>query len=193
MYLSWTGAGVGMLLALAVAGGTRISRAQRGTVEVTPAGIRRVLQNGREIFLLREEIAGYILSLNGGITLLTQDGAGKVEIPRTLEDYRACLDEIQALGITSLTAADFRKLVKQARRRDRLWSWLFSCFVVFLFGVYRDRDFSAQSRLFLAALLLLGTLLFVFLESRRNPNSRLPLLAGISFCALLVFLLIHYW
>jgi hypothetical protein len=69
----WFGGALATLMGIAALGSIQISLSERGSVEVTSEGVRRVVKPGQEEFFPRNEIAGLVARPQGGVVLL--DGA----------------------------------------------------------------------------------------------------------------------
>jgi hypothetical protein len=92
------------ITAVAAFGSIMISWEQRGDVEVTEAGVRRIFAPGREQFFPREEIAGLVARVGGGVTLVDERWRRKMVVPRSIVGYRECIAELKGMGIQSLPA-----------------------------------------------------------------------------------------
>jgi hypothetical protein len=102
--IQWVGGGLFALMALCVVGSIKITREQRGGVAVAQDGVRRIYGLGREVFFPREEIAGLVPRPMGGVVLVDRTSQRQMIIPRSLDGYRDCIDEIKALGIETIPA-----------------------------------------------------------------------------------------
>ena len=131
----WIGSGLAALMAFATYGSIRIERKDRGDVEVTELGVRRIYRPGKEEFFPREEIAGLRALARGGVLLVDRTGKRQMVVPRSLDGYRECIAEIKALGVESLPG------VSVGREGRRKWTFvecvtLFA--ITFLFNIFFD-------------------------------------------------------
>jgi hypothetical protein len=101
-FLEWVGAGLFFMMAVAVSGSLMVSWQERGDVEVTEAGVRRIFTPGREKFVPREKIAGLAARMGGGVTLVDENNAQLMVVPRSILGYRDCIAELKGMGIKSL-------------------------------------------------------------------------------------------
>lgn len=113
----YVGGGLFILLTIAVIGSLMISYAERGGVEVTAEGVRRIFKPGREEFFPRQEIAGYVrvLRMGGGVALVSLNNRREMVIPRSLDGYRDCIAELKAMGLQSLPASRLRAKRRMTR------------------------------------------------------------------------------
>jgi hypothetical protein len=112
--MTWIGGGLAAIMAVATLGSLMLSKNSRGTVTVDDLGVTR--QIGERSRMLRwVEIEGFVVTpLQGGVTLIPRQGRRTVVIPRFLDDYRGCLEEIKARGVRLLPPDN-----AQVRRVDR--------------------------------------------------------------------------
>jgi hypothetical protein len=97
----WIGGGLALLMAIAVLGSIQIQERERGDVEVSDLGVRRIFKPGREVFLPREEIAALIARPGGGVDLVDRSNRRRMVVPRSIYGYRDCISEIKAMGVES--------------------------------------------------------------------------------------------
>jgi hypothetical protein len=102
--VQWVGFGLFSILMFAAMGSISVSRAERGSVEVTEQGVRRIFKPGHEEFFPREEIDGMVSTPGGGIRLVDSLSRRQMAIPRSIDGYRACIAELRAMGIEPLPA-----------------------------------------------------------------------------------------
>jgi hypothetical protein len=105
MFAAWlelTGLALAGLMLLAAAGGGTLAWQQRGGVEVTPEGVRRIGAPGRSRFMARAEIAGYRPRTGGGFELFNALNKRLIVIPRSIVGYRECVAELREMGIPAL-------------------------------------------------------------------------------------------
>jgi hypothetical protein len=154
-------------LALAAFGSIRISSEERGDVEVTGQGVRRIYKPGDEEFFPREEIAGLVARPSGGVTLVDSANLRRMIIPRSIVGYRDCIAELKAMGIQSLPASR-----KWLRRKRTLSEHIINYIAIFTGGLYFGKSFSLQVHHILGVALLAIYLLITELEERRTGRRR---------------------
>lgn len=104
--MEWIGIGLSVILAAATLGSLNLSSKSRGTVTIGDLGVTR--QIGERIRMLRwQEIEGYV-AVAGGIALIPRGRSQMIEIPRFLDDYTACIAEIEARGVGRLPPSRLR-------------------------------------------------------------------------------------
>ena len=165
--LQWIGFGLSAVMAMAAFGSILISREERGDVEVTGQGVRRIYKPGDEEFFPREEIAGLVPRPTGGVTLVGGDNLRRMIIPRSIVGYRDCIAEIKAMGIQSLPASR-----KWLRRKRTLSEHIINYIAIFTGGLYFGKSFSLQVHHILGVALLAICLLITELEERRTGRRR---------------------
>ncbi len=104
----WIGGGLSILMAFAARGSIRISSRERGDVEISAEGVRRIFKPGKEDFLPLERIAGLVRRQSGGVLLIDRSCRRNMVIPRSIEGYRECVAELKAMGIKPLPADQLR-------------------------------------------------------------------------------------
>ena len=94
--MTWIGCGLAAIMAVATLGLLILSRESQGTVTVDDAGVTRRV--GEQDWMLRwNEIEGFVVTrIDGGIALIPREGRQTIAIPRSLDDYRGCIAEIEA-------------------------------------------------------------------------------------------------
>ena len=112
-----------------------ISRQERGDVEVTEQGVRRILKSGEEEFFPRPEIAGFVVSSTGVFTLIGHSSSRQMIIPRSIESYGNCIAELRATGIESLP-------LSRLNRKRSITDWIFGCLATFLASLYFSHGLS---------------------------------------------------
>jgi hypothetical protein len=105
--MTWIGGGVFAVMSLCVYGSILLSGRSRGTVVIDDKGVLRQIGK-RSQMLAWDEIEGFVPLPYGGVTLVSRKGSGSIVIPRTLDDYRGCLAELQAKGLESLPSSRLR-------------------------------------------------------------------------------------
>ena len=106
--LVWLGVGGFALTAMTALGSILLSLRARGTVSVTAEGVFRTIKS-RTHSLAWSDIDGFVPMPYGGITLIAASAKDNIVIPRFLDDYRACIDEIKNQGIHVLPASSLRQ------------------------------------------------------------------------------------
>jgi len=165
--LQWIGFGLSAIMALAAFGSILISSKERGDVEVTGQGVRRIYNPDNEEFFPREEIAGFVARPSGGVTLVGSENQRQMIIPRSIEGYRDCIAELKAMGIQPLPAS--RKLL---RRKRTLSEHIINFIAAFTGCLYFDKRFSLREHHILGVSLLAICLLITELEERRTGKRR---------------------
>jgi hypothetical protein len=135
----FVGGGLFILMALAAFGSIRISRTERGDVEVNGIGVRRIFGQGHEEFFRREEIEGFVVRPGGGVTLVAIDSGREMVIPRSIEGYRDCIAELKAMGLRSLPATRLR-----ANRKRTPAQWILDLTAVSLGSAFFSKGYGAQ-------------------------------------------------
>ena len=97
----WIGCGLGFLMMIATLGSIMIQRQERGDVEVSEQGVRRIFKPGREEFFPRAEIVALIARPGGGVDLVDRTNRRRMVVPRSIYGYRDCIAEIKAMGVES--------------------------------------------------------------------------------------------
>lgn len=133
----WIGTGLGIVMAMAALGSIRISRAERGDVEITDGGVRRIYSPHREEFFPRREIAGFVVRRGGGVTLIDAAGRRQMVVPRSIDGYRDCIAELKAMGIQSLPADRLRQT--WATREKTPLDWILFYAIVLAVPWYCER------------------------------------------------------
>jgi hypothetical protein len=162
----WVGGGLFIILAAAARGSILISLSERGGVEVTSEGVRRIFKPGREEFFPRQLIAGLVPRPQGGVILVDSANSRRMVIPRSIEGYRDCIGELKAMGVERLPATA-QNLGLTSRKRT-LFEWAYLVFSICVWGVYfRNEGTHLVHRVTgcaLVPLLVLG----VVLEERKS-------------------------
>lgn len=105
--MEWVGIGLFVILGTATLGSLILSRKSRGTVTIDDLGVtRQIEENSRT--LQWQEIEGYVV-VSGGIALVPREGSQGIEIPRSLDDYRGCIAEIEVRGIRRLPPSSLKR------------------------------------------------------------------------------------
>jgi hypothetical protein len=110
--------GLGVVMAIAVAGSLLITKRAKGTIIVSRLGVT-LRRPKDELFLAREEILGMAEMLAGAIprgsmVLMTADRRRRIVIPRSLAHYGDCIQELQELGIAVLPPLSISRWQKWA-------------------------------------------------------------------------------
>ena len=156
----WIGGALATLMGIAALGSIQISLSERGSVEVTTEGVRRMVKPGHEEFFPRNQIAALVARPQGGVVLLDSTSTPRMIIPRSIEGYRDCIAELKAMGIQSLPATR-QNLGWASRKLTRAeWFYLFlACAIGNFYADDRVHGFAHHgSGLVLAALILLGVI-----------------------------------
>jgi hypothetical protein len=165
--LQWIGFGLSAVMALAAFGSILISSEDRGDVEVTGQGVRRIYKPGVEEFFPREEIAGFVPRPSGGVILVDSANLRRMIVPRSIEGYRDCIAEIKAMGIQSLPASR-----KWLRRKRTLSEHILNFIAAFTGIMYFDKSLSLREHHILGVALLAICLLITEMEERRTGRRR---------------------
>lgn len=132
--------GAGSTSGICRLGSLQISLTERGDVEVTAAGVRRIFAPGKEDFLPLERIAGLVGRQAGGVLLIARSGGRNMVIPRSIEGYRECIAELKAMGIKPLRADQLG--IRGRRKRTLSENLLYYGLIAILSevgGLYFDR------------------------------------------------------
>ena len=154
----WVSLGLCALMSLAALGSLVYSVRSRGIITVDDIAVHRRL--GRWHTLLRwEEIGGSLPSI-GGVTLVSVVGNRRLEIPRSLDDFRGCLAEIRAHN---------PRLQTLERRPSRPARSLLRYFALYLAvsgsgSIFHHHSLSVRLEIALVCLALLG--LFTLTSTR---------------------------
>ncbi|MGA2650027.1 MAG: hypothetical protein ABSF28_05880 [Terracidiphilus sp.] len=173
----WIGFVLFVLMAMASWGSIQFSLSERGDVEVTELGVRRIIKPGSEEFVPRELIAGFIPRPFGGVTLIELDGNRQMVIPRSIEGYRDCIAQLKAMGITALPATHS----VLARKKLPLSGHIANCLIFTASSLAGDMLFSKQSApltIWVAGFTLAILLLAAIVLHRRKAYGSLPWLLG---------------
>ena len=166
--LQWIGFGLFTVMAMAAFGSVVISREERGDVEVTELGVRRIYKPGEEEeFFPREEIAGFVPKPSGGVTLVGSDSQRRMLIPRSIVGYRDCIADLRAMGIQSLPASR-----RWLTRKRTLSEHVINFIAIITSGLYFGKGFSLPVHHILGVALLAICLLITELEERRTGRRR---------------------
>ncbi len=105
--MEWIGIGLFVFLGAATLGSIILSSKSRGTVTVDDLGVTR--QIGRRSRTLQwQEIEGYVV-ISGGIAVVPRECSQMIEIPRFLDDYRGCIRDIEARGVSRLPPSRLKR------------------------------------------------------------------------------------
>jgi len=186
-FLFYVSAGLFLLMAVCVFGSLMISATESGDVEITPLGVRRILREaGREDYFAREEIAGYWLRPTGGLVLLDTNREREIVVPRSIEGYLSCVEEIKALGIPLLSR---KERVRKKSFRDYFVEWTLGTLSGICGSNIFQRHHSTDLRLLNLALFLLVYLSISLWIVWRKTTSGLTIwrlvLGLIAICAVL--------
>jgi hypothetical protein len=162
----WVGAGLGMLMAVAAWGSIMIQQAERGDVEVTELGVRRILRPGREEFFRREEIAGFVVRMGGGVTLVGCDGRRAMVIPRSIYGYRECIAELKAMGLTAIPADQVPRRLRQGMRSISVGERILSYVMIGIGSAYFEKGISQPVRAVLGLMVLAWVAVMIVREAR---------------------------
>ena len=159
--LGWVGGGIFVLMLLCGLGSLIVSHQERGSVEVTPAGVRRIFNpKGSEEFFPREEIAGMYARPEGGMALFDESYARQMIIPRSIVDYRACVEELKSLGIAVIVppSQQIGQPYRPQNRRQRILNLTILFFASFssntFFGHHEPELLRHACGIFLLAVVL---------------------------------------
>jgi len=174
--MEWVGAGLFAVLAVAAWGSIRISRQERGSVEITPQGVRRILSPGKEEFLPLEQIEGFMARPFGGVLLVDRSSRRDMIIPRGIEGYRDCIAELKALGINAMPFDPYRvRGRKRQTARQKLLGYARSFFIIMtvlaLVDICRDHAMAMWARQAAGAGIVVFVLLVGLDEWRRNRKA----------------------
>jgi hypothetical protein len=165
--LQWVGFGLFVVMVLAAFGSILISSEERGDVEVTGLGVRRIYKPGDDEFFPREEIAGLISRPGGGVTLVDSANQRQMVISRSIDGYRDCIAELKAMGIESLPASR-----KWQRRKRTLSEQITGFITIFIGSLYFNKSFTLREHHIQGVALLAAYLLIVELEERKTGRRR---------------------
>jgi hypothetical protein len=186
------GAAISILMLVCGLGSMKISHQERGGVEVTPLGVRRILNSsGQEDFFPIEEIAGMYARAEGGLALFDGTYQRQMLVPRSIEGYRDCVAELKAMGIPVIVPP--KLIIGKPYRppptwRQRILNWLIMIFFIFSGNIAFDRHAEPWLRHLFSVLLLAGALVWMgFNVLRKQGSSRFE---KIFFGLLLLLLLV---
>jgi hypothetical protein len=168
--MEWVGAGLFVLMAIVAWGAISITVRERGSVEITPGGVRRIFKPGKAEFLPLKQIAGFMVRPHGGVLLIDRTDRRDMIIPRSIEGYRDCIAELKALGIQKLPAD-----------RDRVWGrkkltrseWVFSFAIFLLMNAYITKGAPPLVHHLLGLALFVASLSLAIYETRKSGRFRL--------------------
>ena len=172
--LVWLGLGGFCLSAFAALGSMMLSLRSRGTVSITAEGVFRAVQSHTDS-LAWSEINGFVPMPYGGVTLISAPEKPNIVIPRSSNDYRACITEIKDHGIPVLPTSSLRQ------KRKTTWVDAVQNFsFILLSSIAMDSHESHRVRIasFSGAILLV---VYVLQTSRSKPDriGRLTTFGGV--------------
>jgi hypothetical protein len=162
----YIGFGLFAVMVLAAWGSMLVSRSERGSIEVNWAGVRRIFEPGHEEFFPREQMAGFVPRLQGGVVLVDLENTRQMLIPRGIDGYRDCIAELKAMGLQALPTSHLKQAPKS--RTKALTKWM----LIFLSGTVWSFFFKNEgTRLFhhLAGLAIVAEILIgIEIDARRT-------------------------
>ena len=193
-FLFWAGSALSALMLVCGFSSLMLSRRERGGVEVTPFGVRRIFSpSGKEEFFPREQISGMYARPEGGLALFDSTCARQMIVPRSIEGYRDCVAELKALGIPVVVPPGLRigKPYRPQTRGQRIRSFLQTFIGLFAGSIAFQHYNHPSGRHFFAALIAAGlAALVVYVAFRKRSANRFELLFD-SVILLLVLALIY--
>jgi hypothetical protein len=165
-WLEWIGWALFSIMVAAAIGSILISREERGGVEITPEGVRRIFRPGEVDFLPLDQIAGFMGRPSGGVLLIDRTGRRDMVIPRSIEDYRDCIAELRAIGVKPIP--NDPKRVWGQNKRTLPEKLLFYTMCV-LGGIYSSRGLPPLVH-YLAGALLATTFLVTIIRTARTKG-----------------------
>ncbi|SNT25562.1 hypothetical protein SAMN05421770_106116 [Granulicella rosea] len=162
----WVGGGFAALMAFAAYGSIGMSREERGDVEVSETGVRRILEPGRENFLPRAEIAGMIVRRSGGVDLVDHSGQQRMVIPRSLDGYRDCIAEIKALGVERLPA---KAVIARKKPASGEWALTMAMLLCFEFTLNKNTVMKHHVAGILLVAIVAGRVLVDWRKKKTGP------------------------
>ncbi len=167
-FMEWVGAGLFCIMAFAVFGTLMISWEERGDVEVTDAGVRRIFAPGREKFVPREKIMGLVARMGGGVTLVDENNEKLMVVPRSILGYRDCIAELKGLGIKSLPP---QRIAKAPVWRQMTWVEWIQIVAAYGSGTICLSRGSLMQHL-VSGVICVGFFVWMGFDSQRHPDRR---------------------
>lgn len=173
-FLFWAGTAIFVLMTICGLGSLTISRAERGDVDVSPLGVRRILDaNGREEFFPRSEIAGMYARPEGGLALFDSTYEQQMIVPRSIVGYRDCVAELKALGIPVIVPPRMHigEPYRPKTRWQRIQNYLFAGYFALTGSIAFGRHEMPFAHHLFGVLLLVGILAWIASQKFRKQRS----------------------